>query len=122
MIEVTDTAPDINHNHQSAQCLAFQQEGRQNLVSVIAKLFGNLRKSISGQINEVTLCINLKKIDQLGTARCFAGFTQIFLLGQAINRTGFASIRTSRESDLGTFIGEQMREFERAGNEFGLSE
>jgi hypothetical protein len=50
------------------------------------------------------LLIQLKKIDQLGSPRGFAGFTQAFLPRQAVDRGLFAGIGTPGESDFQPFI------------------
>lgn len=78
------------------------------LLPALAYGHGDLGITVAGQVNQSALIIQIKKINQLGTAGGFTGSSQIFVLAQGIERTGFAGIGAAGKGHFGGAIGGKL--------------
>jgi len=106
LVEIGYAAAYVNHDYQTLERLALQQEARQYLVPMAAHFLRYLGKTVAGQVDQASLWIEFEKIDQLGASWRLAGFAQVFLARQAVNRARLARIRAPGKRDLGTRIGQ----------------
>lgn len=107
----------IHQQDQAAQALALPEIIFKMLFPESLDLRWDLGKTVAGQVNQPLRVGEAEKIDQLGTARRFAGAGQLAVAGNRVDTTGLASVRPAGKRHLGPGIGRALGEFAGTGKE-----
>ena len=81
--------------------------------------FGNLRITVTRQIDHEAAIAQFEEIDVLGSTWRFGDVSEPDMIGQGINRAGFACVASSDKCDFCGRVG-QVFEMVDGGEEFGV--
>ena len=109
----------IHNQHQADELAPLLKVVAQEFDPMRTDGFGNLRIAVARQIDHEAAVAQFEEIDVLGSPRRFRNIGEPDMIGQGINRTGFACVTPSDKCDFCGRIG-QVFEMVDGGEEFGV--
>ena len=92
-IQFGERVTGIHHQHQTIQGRAVHQIAGQYLLPMQFEALRHFGIAITGQVDQITLMPQGKKVDQLCAAWLFTHESQAIMVGKRVQGTRFACIR-----------------------------
>ena len=109
----------IHNQHQADELTPLLEVVAQEFDPMRADGFGNLCIAVTRQIDHEAAVAQFEEIDVLGSSRRFGNVGEPDMVGQGIDRAGFACVASSDKCDFCGCVG-QVFEMVDGGEEFGV--